>query len=140
MQKRTNRKGLNNTTLSQVSDAFFVTDDVNIFLSPFLHFSASLVGGWTPTISNITYNSFHVEWQQLTNQINYSVQAYVVIVNWTVGEEERMTGRILPSDASSVTIRRLPSFVDYEFVVIAVDDLGTPYNSSSASFRTLEGG
>ena len=103
-------------------------------------FSASVLSGWSPTIINITDISFAVQWSLLTNEINQPVQAYIVVVNWTTEEYLKLTGRISPSNATSVTIRLMPSFVDYQVVVIAVDGLGKPHNSSLVSFRTLEGG
>ena len=51
-----------------------------------------------------------------------------------------MTGRIVPSDATSATIRRMSSFRSFQVIVIAVDASGRPFNSSAVYVRTLEGG
>ena len=51
-----------------------------------------------------------------------------------------MTGRIVPWDATSATIRRMSSFRSFQVIVIAVDASGRPFNSSAVYVRTLEGG
>ena len=51
-----------------------------------------------------------------------------------------MTGKIVPSNATSATIRRIPSFRSYQVIVVAVDASGRPFNSSAVYVRTLEGG
>ncbi|XP_068759720.1 MAM and fibronectin type III domain-containing protein 1-like [Montipora capricornis] len=101
-----------------------------------------LLIGWSPNISNVTESSFDVQWPPLTNATNQPVAAYIVFVNWTSVYrywDNQITGRILPSNATAATIRRLPSFQDFQVVVIAVDDLGKPFNSSAVFVRTLEG-
>lgn len=103
--------------------------------------SASPLSGWNPTITNVTDTSFAVQWPLLTGQISQPVSAYVVFVNWTtINEGHEMTGRIVPSNVTSATIRRMPSFRSYQAIVIAVDTSGRPFNSSSVYVRTLEGG
>ncbi|XP_068682562.1 uncharacterized protein [Montipora foliosa] len=104
--------------------------------------AGSLLIGWSPNISNVTESSFDVQWPPLTNATNQPVAAYIVFVNWTSVYrywDDQITGRILPSNATAATIRRLPSFQDFQVVVIAVDDLGKPFNSSAVFVRTLEG-
>ena len=109
-----------------------------MFLFPF---SATLLSSWIPTTTNITHNSFAVQWPLLTNQINQPVSAYVVLVNWTtVYGGHQLTGKIVLSNATSATIRRIPSFRSYQVIVVAVDASGRPFNSSAVYVRTLEGG
>ena len=54
--------------------------------------------------------------------------------------EQKVTGRIVSSDATLTTIRRIPSYRNYQVIVCAVDVSGRPFNSSSIYVRTLEGG
>ncbi|XP_074632006.1 uncharacterized protein LOC141890434 isoform X2 [Acropora palmata] len=102
--------------------------------------AATLLSSWIPTTTNITHNSFAVQWPLLTNQINQPVSAYVVLVNWTtVYGGHQLTGKIVLSNATSATIRRIPSFRSYQVIVVAVDASGRPFNSSAVYVRTLEG-
>ncbi|XP_074632022.1 scavenger receptor cysteine-rich domain-containing protein DMBT1-like isoform X2 [Acropora palmata] len=102
--------------------------------------AATLLSSWIPTTTNITHNSFAVQWPLLTNQINQPVSAYVVLANWTtVYGGHQLTGKIVLSNATSATIRRIPSFRSYQVIVVAVDASGRPFNSSAVYVRTLEG-
>ncbi|XP_067024678.1 uncharacterized protein [Acropora muricata] len=102
--------------------------------------AATLRSSWIPTTTNITHNSFAVQWPLLTNQINQTVSAYVVLANWTtVYGGHQMTGKIVPLNATSATIRQIPSFRSYQVIVVAVDASGRPFNSSAVYVSTLEG-
>ena len=108
------------------------------FLFPF---SATLLSGWIPTITNVTNTSFAVQWPLLTNQINQTVSAYMVFANWTtVYGGQKVTDRIVSSNATLTTIRRIPSYRNYQVIVCAVDISGRSFNSSAIYVRTLEGG
>lgn len=106
----------------------------------FVLFSAIQVSAWDATVENVTDKSFHVQWRSLTSEISQPVQTYVVLVNWTIGDNHKMTGSVLPSNTTSATINRLPSYINYQVIVIAVDDLGKPHKSSPTFVKTLEGG
>ena len=53
---------------------------------------------------------------------------------------QKVTGRIVSSNATLTTIRRIPFYRNCQVIVCAVDVSGRPFNSSAVYVRTLEGG
>ena len=65
----------------------------------------------------------------------------MVFANWTtIYGWQKVTGRIVSSNVTLTTIRRIPSYQNYQVIVCAVDVSGRPFNSSAVYVRTLEGG
>ena len=99
------------------------------------------ISGWNLNILNVTEKSFYAQWQGLTNEISQPVKAYIVYVSWQkhYGGYE-VTGKIVPSNVTSVTLDGLDAFTDFTVLIFAADVLGNPHKSSITNVKTLEGG
>ena len=99
------------------------------------------ISGWNLNILNVTEKSFYVQWQGLTNEISQPVKAYIVYVSWQKHYERyEVTGKIVPSNVTSVTLDGLDAFTDFTVLIFAADVLGNPHKSSITNVKTLEGG
>ena len=90
------------------------------------------------TTVNVSTESFHIQWPQLTNEIDQAVRVYIVVV--ILPHDSRKAGRIVSSDTSWAGFYGLSPGREYGVTVLAVDESGYLHKSSEMLVNTEEDG
>ena len=84
---------------------------------------------------NVTTDSFHIQWPNLTSE---AVRVYIAVV--TLPHDGRKAGRIVSSDKLSVGFYELSPGKEYGVTVLAMDESGDLHKSSETLITTEEDG
>ena len=102
------------------------------------HFLASHLAGWNVTIENKTSNSLQLRWMDINHRLNGGIRFFVVMAKSRYGSVP--VRKLFSPNITSVMIKELDPYTEYNVRVVAIDGNGSPFQSTFLQARTDEGG
>ena len=113
----------------------FFFNPVYSFLLPLVYLLAIPLD-WNVTIGNTSRTSIRVHWENLAPLIDDTVLYYIANAH----DGNLSSATVVPGNSSTANVLGLSTYTEYQVSVMGINRHGQPYNSSSVTVRTEEGG
>ncbi|XP_044162898.1 uncharacterized protein LOC114956623 [Acropora millepora] len=98
--------------------------------------AASLLAGWNVTLVNKSCSSLHLQWMDVKYWLYGGVRFFVVAAKNSYSSVP--IRKLFSPNITSAEITGLDPYTEYNVSVVAIDDSGSPFNSSVIHARTDE--